>query len=262
MTGPIPEFGGCLWPMDEACRTDEWNAYDLVVQHRALALASASLHRLTAGRVGGCPVTVRPCKRSCGGVPIPAMFTQYGAFNPHINSAGYWVNFCGCQTDCGCTELCEIALPGPIGRIEEIKVDGAVIPPSNYRIDGNSVVWVGAGACPWPTCQDLAKPDTEVGTFSITYLNAYPVDSIGAYAVGILALEFAKACSGSKCRLPSGVTSVTRGGVSYDINPGVFPDGFTGIREVDAFIGLWNPGGLRQRSGVWFPGINTPRVSR
>ncbi len=47
-----------------------------------------------------------------------------------------------------------------------------------------------------------------------------------------------------------------------DIATGSFPGGFTGIREVDAFISIWNPGGRRQQTQVWSPDIHTPRVMR
>jgi hypothetical protein len=73
-------------------------------------------------------------------------------------------------------------------------------------------------------------------------------------------MEFAKACTGGKCRLPANVTSVSRQGVAYEIAAGTFPEGTTGIREVDAWIGLWNPEGRRQSTQVWWPGKKTPRV--
>lgn len=267
MTVTPPEATGCPWPVDPGCLGDDWDALDESVQDRSLALASATLRRLTGYQVGGCPITVRPCKAGCVGYGyhIPAYWDMAGAwgaggFWPHIES-GVWVNSCGCTTDCACETLCEIALPAPVGRVDEVKVDGQVVDPADYRVDGNRVVWVGSTDCPWPTCQDMAAADTEVGTFSITYLNSYPVDSLGAYAAGILAFEFAKACIGSgKCRLPAGVTTVTRQGVSYDIASGSFPNGMTGIREVDAYIALWNPKGLRQPVAVWYPGKPAVRV--
>ena len=83
---------------------------------------------------------------------------------------------------------------------------------------------------------------------------------MAAYAAGVLAMEFAKACTGGKCRLPANVTSISRQGVSYDIAAGAFPSGMTGLREVDSWIGLWNPEARRQATSVWYPGQRTPRV--
>lgn len=256
MTVEVPEYGGCLWPVDSACFTDAWDGYPEAVKDRALALASSTLVRLTGGRVGNCPITVRPCSaRVCRNYFPPDSVQPQ--FLP-LNWGGVWMNVCNFGE---CIVDCEVPLPAPVGRIDEVKVDGAVIPATDYRVDGNRLVWTAVGECPFPDTQDLRLNDDAVGTFSVTYLNAYPVDSNGAYAAGILAAEYAKACTGGKCRLPTGVTSVARAGVTYEISSGAFPDGFTGIREVDTYIALWNPKTLSHSSRVWYPGMNTPRTT-
>ena len=260
MTTPVPEPSGCPWPVDPACLGDEWDALDPTVQERATLLAGETLRRLTGYRVGGCPVTVRPCKASCANTAYLPFYT--GGFNPHISIGGYWVNSCGCTTNCSCSELCTVTLPLPIGRIDEVVVDGVIVDPGDYTIIRNQLTWIGGGDCPWPICQDLSLPDTEPGTFSVTYLNAWPVDTLGAYAAGVLAYEYAQACVGNKCRLPSNVTSLTRQGVTMEMATGSFPGGFTGIREVDAFIAIYNPRGVREQTRVWSPDIHTPRVVR
>ena len=263
MTQPVPEVETCAWPVDPACLTDEWSALDPSVQERAILLASATLHRLTGYRVGGCPVTVRPCKAGCA-EGYPSYYALTGQWmSPHIGVNGSWINSCGCTGSCSCVALCEVELPAPVSDVYEVAVDGIVVPAEDYRVDGNRLVWIGSDECPWPVCQDLSKPDTEPGTFSVTYLNGYPVDAIGAYAAGIMSLEFARACTGSnKCRFPATVTAVSRQGVSFEIVSGSFPDGFTGIREVDAFIALWNPTPIRQQTQVWSPDLRQPRVMR
>jgi hypothetical protein len=260
-TEPIPAPAVCPWPIDDTCLPPEWDTLDEPTKDRSIAFASATLHRLTGYRVGGCPVTVRPCRSSCTDTSVLPSYWYYGGhFLPHIAAGGVWVNSCGCTTDCSCEELCEVSLPPPVGEVQEVVVDGTLI--TDYVVSGNKVTWVGDGECPWPTCQDLTLPDTEVGTFSITYLNSWPVDGLGAYAAGILAGEFAKACTGTKCRLPANVTTVSRQGITYDVAAGTFPNGTTGIREVDAFIGMWNPSALRQQTRVWSPDLRTPRVVR
>ena len=253
-----PVEAGCPWPVDPACLGDQWDSLDDEVKDRATLLASETLRRLTGYRVGGCPVTVRPCRRTCANTAYLPFYN--GGFNPHINASGYWVNSCGCTSDCSCTELCEISLPAPVGAVYSVLLDGIEV--ADYMISANKLVWTGTGDCPWPVCQDLTLPDSEVGTFSVTYLNAWPVDTLGAYACGVMAYEYAQACVGNKCRLPANVTSLTRQGVSMEIESGAFPGGMTGIREVDAFIAMWNPDGLRQNPRVWSPDIRTPRVMR
>lgn len=261
MTVQVPEYGGCPWPIDPACLTEQWETMAEPVKVRAVALASSTLQRLTGGRVSNCPIIVRPCKpdayhRQTHMIPIYG-----GSFTPALNHLGQWVNSCGCNTPCACDVSCEVKLPPPATRVEEVRVDGQVLPATDYRLDRNRLVYTGTGECPFPATQDLSLPDTEEGTFSVTYLNAYPVDSLGAYAAGVLAMEYAKACSGTKCRLPAGVTSVMRQGVTMEIASGAFPGGLTGIREVDSFIAMWNPGGLQRGSTVYSPDRPAPRLT-
>lgn len=253
MSEPIPEYGGCPWPVDPACLTEDWLALEPEVQERSLALASETLRRLTGYRVGECPIKVRPCvSGGCWSAFVP--YQGYGPFTPGLNVAGQWVNGCRCGGN-SCATSCEVNLPRPVGRVDEVKVDGVVLDESDYEIqNGHILVWIGGGDCPWPTTQDFSKPDTQEGTFSITYLNAYPVDSIGAHAAGLLAMEFSKACRGKTCSLPPTVTEVVRNGVSFVIAPGSFPGGFTGLRVVDAYISLWrNENSPLEPSRVWTP---------
>jgi len=134
----------------------------LAMMEKSEALAWMSLATLTADQIGTCPITVRPCKLGCnpGGVYLTAPVVGLsGRFNPHINGQGVWVNSCGCTTDCSCTTLCEAILPGPVGDIVEILLDGAVLDPSAYRVDnGNRLVRTDGGC--WPACQDMSKPGT------------------------------------------------------------------------------------------------------
>lgn len=235
------------WPIDQSC-CPEFEDYDFDVQDRAVAFAGATLRMLTAYRVGGCPITVRPCRSVCAGWDP---FYSPWAFSP-TNWSGTWYN-CVCRQDqCGCGSLCQLELPRPVGPVSQVKVDGQVLAASSYRVDNGMWLVRTDGQC-WPDCQDLAKPDTEVGTFSVTYLNAIEVGGLGQYVAGILACEFAKACTGGKCRLPAGVTSITRQGISMDLSMGAFPGGITGIREVDLFVATYNPNHLAMTPTVWTP---------
>lgn len=256
---PVVEYGGCEWPIDAGCLSAEWNSLDPAVQRRAAALASSTLRRLTAFRVGGCPVTVRPCapRGFCGSfVPFTGSFGS-DWMQPGINGAGLWVNSCGCSGSCGCERTGGVALPGPIGEVYEIKVDGDIIDPVDYAVIQDRVVWVGEGPSPFPATQNLNLPDSLPGTFSITYLNAYPVDLLGAQAAAYLAVEFAGACKPKgKCSLPRNVRDVTRNGVSFTIEAGLFPGGKTNIDIVDAFIDLWNPDARTRPTTVWTPDMN------
>lgn len=244
MSVPFPEVPDSCWEIDEGCCAN-WEDYDSDVTDRATFLATSTLRSLTGYIVGGCPVTVRPCSQAaCDSI------ARYGA--------DYWISpilWAGTWSNCGCTSGCihnGLTLPRPVGYVAEVKVDGVVLASNAYRVlNGNILIRTDGQR--WPTTQDLTKDDTETGTWSVTYLNGYPVDANGAYAAGILACEFAKACSGGACALPPGVTSIIRQGVAMSIPTGAFPDGLTGIRAVDAYIRAWNPHGLKSRPSVWTP---------
>lgn len=254
---PVPTE--LCWDLDPACLDTVWDGYPAAVQDRAGFLAVSTLRMLTSYRVGGCPVTLRPCKPSLcppGYVGYTDGWTGSGGMHPYV-SGGLWYNGCGCSGGCGCKALCEISLPAPIGDLTEIKSDGVALDLEDFRVDnGHILVYEGSGDCPFNMEQNLNKPDTEVGTWSITYLNAYKPSALASYAAGVLAVEFAKACIGGKCRLPAGVTELVRAGVTMEITAGNFPGGFTGIKEVDSFIALYNPDGSNKRP----PQIFTPSM--
>lgn len=263
MTETLPEYADACWPVDHSC-CDEWDDYDEEVQVRAEALAVGTLRMLTGYRVGGCDITVRPCRRPCvgGGTwrvsPLPGSNGSTGGFTP-MSVGGQWINMpCGCNTaECSCGPLCEVALPGPVGHVTEVLVDGVTIDPTAYRLDNHRLLLRTDGDC-WPSCQDMTADIDQPNTFAVTYLNGVHVGALGAFAAGQLACEYAKACSGQKCALPTNVTRVVRHGVALDLSTGVFPSNQTGIREVDAWVRRWNPHGLVAPSLVWSP--DTPRA--
>jgi len=255
---PPPAWDGCVWPVDPACMTDDWDDIEPEIQLRAQRLMTEAMRMLTGYVVGGCPVTVRPCATSSSG----------GSLYPPIILDGAWIGSCGCSGACFCEgSPCEVELPAPVGEVLRVLVDGEVVDAADYQIqNGNVLTWIGTGDCPWPRQQNVRRPDSEPGTFSVTYLNAYPVDANGAWAGGIMAMEFARACKGQfsgnkKCRLPSTVRSVARAGLTYEIPAGAFPDGLTGIREVDTYLQSVKPNPKAQyASAVYSPDRKPPRV--
>lgn len=234
----------CVWEADPGCLGEAWSKYATEVQERALMLATSSLQMLTLYRVGTCPITIRPCPSEpvCG-----------CDWKPYLLN-GSWYNGCLCRS--ACKPLSEIDIPGPVGYIDSFLIDGVEVDLStgDWRLDnGHLLVWQGDGPSPVPSYQDLNKPDTEAGTWSITYSKSYPVSEEGELAVAYLAMEFAKACTPSKtCSLPRGVTSAVRLGVSFTIDSSLFPGGLTGIDIVDSFILKWAPAGAPNQSASVF----------
>lgn len=242
------------WPVD-------WSACggapeDPDLRARAEYLATTTLRALTLGRVGGCPITVRPCAQGCVDAHLPGLGRL--PFFPHIGPRGRWVNSCGCSGSCHCGQaMSSVVLDTPIGRIDEVIVRGVVLDPSSYRAEGGRLYRLDGE--PWPACQDFSQPYDGEDAFSITYLNAYPVTYAGAVAAGVLAQEYAKACSGRSCSLPPGVVSLSRQGVSMEFARDLFDGGLTGIREVDVFTSQYNPNRLRVRPMVYSPDLVSPR---
>lgn len=274
MTAVLPDLPDACWPIDHSCCPTypvDIGTADADEQEqwaRADALAVSTLRSMTGFRVGGCPVTVRPCKQGC----LPTTWDAYpvlatggglprGIVAP-VLSSGTWLNLpCGCGTDgCSCSTICEVALPGDSVAVTEVRLDGVVLDPTAYRVDhGNRLTRVD-GDC-WPLCQNMNADATAPDTFAVTYVPGAPVDGLGSYAAGLLACEFHKACGGGACALPSSVTQVVRQGVTYTLAQDAFGTGLTGIRAVDVYIRRWNPNRLTQASAVWSPDLPAPRLT-
>jgi len=243
---------GCVpFDPDYAC-CDEWDSLPPELQERATALAWSTLRTLSGGRVGNCPVVVRPCLSApctlCAPWATQAAWMQAGVV------AGEWVNcVCGCS-GCTCRPLCEIVMPGEIALLAAVTQDGCELPVEDFRVDNGYRIVRMDGAC-FPSCQNLDAPLTECGTFSITYVPGIVPNEAALWAAGVLSCEFAKACTGANCRLPSSVTTIARQGVVMTMSAGMFSNGLTGIREVDAYLVSVNPNALRMPSSVWSPDV-------
>lgn len=162
--------------------------------------------------------------------------------------------------------MSEIVLPGLVAEVVQVRIDGVSLPMSAYRVDnGNRLVRTDGMS--WPSCQHMSRdaasddPVVAQGTMGVWYVPGIKPSTAGLWAAGVLTCEFTKACSGGKCRLPSSVTSIARQGISMEIATGMFADGMTGIREVDAYLTSINPNALRQPSRVWSPDLPAHRYS-
>lgn len=242
--------------------TDESVAAQLAADD-AEAFAWYALQSLTAYQLAICPTTVRPCKKACREGSYYLANTGL-PFAPKILPSGAWINvWCGCQDACSCTTVEEIVLPGPVGSIVEIMIDGVVLDPTAYRVDnGNRLVRQDGGE--WPTCQDMNLPAGEVGTFTVTYFQGFTANSMTNRVAGELAKEFYLALTGGqKCRLSSRVTGLTRQGVSFELAVGLFSNGYTGLPTVDAYIATLNPFALKTRPVIASPDsiARRPRVT-
>ena len=257
MTATEPEVAAvaasCVpWEPDFAC-CEEWAALAPDLQARAEALAWNTLRTLSGGRVGNCPVTMRPCLSP----PCTVCNPDGSWLRPFIRDGMWFNHVCGIDP-CSCERLCEIVTPGPVAMITEVVMDGQQLPLNEFRVDNGNRIVRQDGEC-WPSCQNMNLPLTAVGTLGITYVPGIVPDASGLWAAGVLACEFSKACSGAKCRLPSAVASIARQGVTFTMSTGLFPDGMTGIREVDAYLTAVNPNALKSPPLVWSPDLPATR---
>lgn len=210
----------------------------------ALQMASDFLYNLTRRKYPGlCDDTVRPCTGS--------------------SRAG-----CGCGASpraCGCADLGAVELPGnPVVGVTAVKVDGVVVDPSEYRIDDGHFLtglWKADDTRrTWGCCQDLSKPDTEEGTFSVAYTYGTDPPAGGVMAAASLACQLLlltkpEAIKEGLVRFPKRVTTITRQGVTVAVlDPlTLFKDGQTGLPEVDIFVAQELLGDGRRSATVYDP---------
>ena len=235
------------------------------------AMAARHLYRWTGSRFAPCPVTIRPCRSDCRSV---GQLLNFGGVYGH---PVMWPGFgcdCGGQDSCSCNNVCQIELTGPVLVVDEVIIDGEVLPPTAYRVDNGKYLVRLDGEC-WPECNDLSKPykvedggpDAEavLGTWAVTYRHGLPIPAGGSEIAGLLACEIAKAiCNDKKCALPTRVREIQREGITITMLDDFtgLDEGMTGIWLVDAWIrtnrphvkhfSIWSPETREQgRATTW-----------
>ena len=230
--------------------------------------ASQLLYELSGRQfAGACEKTVRPCgDRGCG---FQVLSRGHIVEDPYWSGWGWSWN--GTQ-GCGCRPLDRIKLSGyPVREITEVLIDGVLVDPDTYRLDERRFLtrtrlpMEPDTALFWPACQSLDLPDTASWTFSVTYRYGQDPPPLGVHAAAQLGCELYKSCSGQSCALPTGTTRITRQGIVIEklafsawaftsAGSGQAPGWHTGLPLVDAFLGGYNPSGIKRRPTFWAPG--------
>lgn len=262
--------GPCSWPDVTSLCCPDWDTYSPELQTQAMEFATYTIWAATGRQYGLCEITVRPCGRQCSNCPAGWYWDGYGTWTPYIWN-GDWHN-CWCGSNgpggcCTCDPDCQVYLPGPVNSIVSVKVDGATLPVTgdtgtfNYFVlDQQWLIRVDTEQC-WPLCSDQNLAPGDADAFEVTYLRGRAVPNVLANAVATYACEYAKACVGGTCRLPSRVTSISRQGVSIslvDFND-VLKNGLTGLWEVDQIIMMFNPYGVKGQPRFYSPDLPTGR---
>lgn len=248
------DFGPCSdWPVYPTC---DLSTASPALTGYAASMATRVLWSLSGRRFGTCEVTLRPCRRSCYG-EWPWGWNQWDgyALGSFVwSDYRYWFPLgCGsCTSGCSCSEISETVLPSPVNTVVQVKVDGAPLATGAYRVDNHRLL-VRTDGQKWPYCNDLNKADTETGTWSVTATYGEDVPQGARLAMGELVCEIIRAGQGQDCRLPPGVTSLVRQGVSiqYPDVGQLLKEGRTGLYLVDTFLAAENPYGLKQRARIY-----------
>ncbi len=239
---------------------------------QAASAASDVLYELSGKMFPGIcgPVTVRPVSRptdvdtrswgatlsTVGWVASQGFASAYGSFNPNV------------LAHFGSMEPPTIDLPYPVREITLIKIDGEVIPADEYELrDFRSLVRIrpSASTVPvarwgWPTSQIMDLPDTEPGTFSVTYTFGNDAPQMGLLAAKKLAESLVLPQLGDDTHYPKRITQMARQGVTAQVRDvtDLLNKGLSGIYEVDLFVTTYNPHKLQRQSAVWSPDLGRP----
>jgi hypothetical protein len=201
---------------------------------------------------------VRPCRDNCSCFPFQRLAYASGG-SRLLWTGSYWGWGGNGSANCGCGCLSQVKLSGyPVQEITEVKIDGEIVPPSEYRLDEKRYL-TRMNDTFWPSCQDLSLPDTEDGTFSVSYVYGTEPPAVAVSAAAQLACELYKECAGEVCAMPRGATRITRQGIVIEklaFTNWAFRERTwrTGMPLVDAFLSAYNPAGIMRRPVFWAPG--------
>lgn len=238
----------------------------------ALRFASEILYALSGRQFTGLARTyVRPVARPGGWDArswASASLGYWQSWGSNYSSTGYGSVVGRALGRRDCPD--EIALNYPIMRIETVTIDGVTIPADEYRVDDHRLLVrtrVSASSAPterggWPRTQTLDLPDTEPGTFAVTYWYGVGPPQSGVTACEVFAAELALDMIGADNRLPARIRELSRQGETIAVVDSLdaLTKGWTGIPICDYFIASLNPGRLVRRGAVWSPDMERVRT--
>lgn len=251
----------CTWPIDRTVLPELPDplepdyAAKLATQLAAEDIAVGILWALSGRQFGICHTVVRPCAdehqplRGTWG-PVGTGFFAWAILD---DFSGDILDDIGCHGRCLISSPQAVHLPGPVYQDTTgdypivVQIHDYVLDLDEYSVEGDVL---HRRHEIWPR-QNLAKPLGEHQTWSVSYWRGSPPPAGAARFAGILAKEIILAGTGGKCRLPGTVTHISRGGVSYEIDPRrIYDTGKTGIAEIDLWLAAINPHAMQQAPSV------------
>lgn len=239
---PTTQGGPCtMWgdinDIPDCCNFGDVVPADVVAELTSAMVAASEFLYFASGKqfAGSCERTVRACEDCTACSCCQVLSRGYVVWPWNWD----W-------SDCNCHRDSRLKLAGYATEIVEVTIDGVVIATDEYELRDNR--WLVRLDCSdWP-CQTL-----------VTYVYGKTPPESGRRAALKLACEVFKSCPGpgasiGDCELPTGVTRITRQGVTIERAflqrdaQGVWR---TGMAAVDFFLNSVNPDGIPRRATFW-----------
>lgn len=191
-------------------------------------IATNHLWRTTGRRFTTYTRTFRP-SRSGGG--CGCMLAWGSASNWWSFGSNWWNG----GASCGCSAVQGVEMPDLVASIDNVTVEGVVLPSSAYQLLNDRLL-VRTDGLAFPCCQRVDSAAGSPGTWSIMFTGGSPPPVDGKIAARELAIEIARHLNNSanKTRLSARVATVSRQGVTFNVR--TVEKGLTGIPLVDLFI--------------------------
>lgn len=263
--GSDPSTGGLCAPWlspdemrDAGCCTavtDDTPVDDVI--EAAITAASEYLNAAVQFQFPGtCSTTVRPCSGQDGPFGFGGLyaFSQIPFYFPDGVFPLWWLG-CGCGGGCDCCGPPAFSLGHiPIITVTEVKLDGVVLEEDvDYVVVGDLLARLGSDNT-WPACQNIALPDTDEGTMSVSFTWGANPPTLGVTAARDLACAILKDC-GDDCKPSERMVTRQAGGTTVQL---ISPDGDVRTsmpRSVKMFVDAYGPPVPSMRT---FPKIRRP----
>ena len=231
------------------------------VLEAAILSASEYLHAVSGFQfTGTCETTVRPCAADQDWGPWMAF-----APVPFVLPNGFWPLWggCGCSGGCNCCGPRGFALGRiPVLAVSEVMLDGVELTEEvDYTLVDNLLIRLDPDnpehEAFWPNCQNVALPDTEPHTMSVTFTWGASPPSLGVLAATDLACMLVRAaCGDASCKPAQRMVQKVAGGTTVQL---ISPDGDISTALPDSvklFIKAFSTG-FRLNARLRRPGVGS-----
>jgi hypothetical protein len=256
-----------MWAtISDVCSPCNVYTLDPALLEERLLWASEILFNLTYSQwPGACTDVIRPIGAMVGRGIAPSWSGQ------QISATGAAATrVCGCSGEqFGCQTLSVVRLPlFPVISVTSVKVNGAVLDPTFYRVDDHrKLTFLPGDTAPidgWPCCQRVDLAATEDDTFEVAYTYGKHPPMGGVVSAATLGCQLTLAVTNSgACALPKRIQTLTRQNVTatfMDTTADVRDGGWTGLPDVDGWVASIRFARANRAGAVYDP--QRPRAHR